>query len=513
MPSPVRGAFRNRRAAQDLLRKYESLANILSATSAPSTNQPDLFYRQMSLTIAALFQPDVIAVLVPDATRRSYHPLFTIPSDPGRRVARIISEEDTVVREFHQGKRFVCSSCSGTDRNPGPEISCCHFPLMIEGKLEAIMFMAARDLSEADREMISGFCRNAVLVLHNHTMERILSGRLHDAASLTGALHTFSRVQSEQELIRLILDTSADLVKAEQGSVILVDEEEQALLLKAKKGAAQGLAEETRINPGEGIVGRVTELGQPILVENVESDPRTKRKNRRNFRTRSFVSVPIRIQDRIIGVINLADKHDGSAFTDEDLKIIQSLATQAAVAIDRNMLQTKIEELKKLSATDQLTGLPNRRYGFERLKDELARSKRGGHELSILMLDLDGFKRCNDRLGHLFGDDVLIKTAKTLLLSVRSMDVVARYGGDEFLIILPETSKRVAAQIAERIRAAVDGLAIYPESADMGRRLSVSIGLASYPGQADTIEALLSNADTALYLAKKNGKNRVEIMR
>ena len=209
----------------------------------------------------------------------------------------------------------------------------------------------------------------------------------------------------------------------------------------------------------------------------------------------------------------MADKTTGEVFNQEDLKLIQSFATHAAIVLDRNVFINKTEELKKLTITDPLTGLLNRRYLHERSKDELSRSERRAHPLSLLMLDIDGFKACNDSFGHPFGDKVLKKIADTLLNTVRSMDIVSRYGGDEFIVILPETAESLAVDIAERIRLnVVDKVSPPRDAMDAApSMLTVSIGIVCYPEHGKTVEALLEHVDKALYRAKNAGKNRIEV--
>jgi diguanylate cyclase (GGDEF)-like protein len=181
--------------------------------------------------------------------------------------------------------------------------------------------------------------------------------------------------------------------------------------------------------------------------------------------------------------------------------------------MERHVFINKTQELTKLTITDPLTGVLNRRYLYDRLKDEVARSERHGHQLSLLMLDLDGFKQCNDTFGHLFGDRILKGIAETLLSTVRSIDIVARYGGDEFMIILPETAEPVAVEIAERLRNNVAKQSVRPEdTAGSGpSTLTASIGIVCYPVHGKTIEGLLENVDKALYHAKNKGKNRIEV--
>jgi diguanylate cyclase (GGDEF)-like protein len=181
--------------------------------------------------------------------------------------------------------------------------------------------------------------------------------------------------------------------------------------------------------------------------------------------------------------------------------------------MERNEFYTKSEELKKLTITDSLTGLLNRRYLQERLKDEVARSERHVYPMSLLMVDLDGFKYCNDTQGHSFGDRILKDIADILLNTVRSMDIVARYGGDEFMVILPETGQALAIDIAERLRANVKKKIVLPRDGAGSEpfTLTASIGIVCYPEHGETVELLLENVDKALYRAKNQGKNRTEV--
>ncbi|MDH3402183.1 MAG: diguanylate cyclase [Acidobacteriota bacterium] len=171
-------------------------------------------------------------------------------------------------------------------------------------------------------------------------------------------------------------------------------------------------------------------------------------------------------------------------------------------------LRESRETLENLSVTDDLTGLYNRRYMRRRLDEELARARRAGQALSILILDLDEFKAFNDLLGHLQGDLFLRRTAEILKAGFRPSDVLSRWGGEEFVAMLPETGKREAARVAERVRAAFEARS---PVADLAPRVTISAGLATYPDDGETREELLLNADVALYRAKDLGRNRIEM--
>jgi diguanylate cyclase (GGDEF)-like protein len=166
-------------------------------------------------------------------------------------------------------------------------------------------------------------------------------------------------------------------------------------------------------------------------------------------------------------------------------------------------LRRQNEDLERLSTSDALTGLHNRRYLTQRLSEELVRSYRHKGTFSVLMGDVDEFKKYNDAFGHPAGDEVLKKVASILLSSTRSVDCTARYGGEEFAVLLPGTSGDTAAEVAERIRSRVEGHEFH------GRKITISIGIAEFPTDGQTADEVISCADEALYAAKRAGRNQV----
>ena len=489
-----------------LRKRFEGLKSVFSLWSTAAGEPPETRYQGMLYNLSTLLDLDCVTIFTLDRQRNRYLSLYGLSKGAARTEARGISMGDALVQELQSGRSFVRSAL--------PEKkSLLYFPILINDTLEGILSIADRDLHENDRQVVSGFCKQTALFIENHRLHQDLHEKIDRLAAVSELTRTITGIQNYETLLRAILEKSAELLKAEQGSLMLLDHETDGLLLQAKKGVVDGVTEKLRINRGEGIAGKVAELGEAMLVTNVEHDPRTKQKNRYHYKTASFVSVPLKIEDRVIGVLNLSDKMSGEVFDEEDLKLIQSFATHAAVVMERNAFYKKTEELTKLTITDSLTGLLNRRYLYERLKDELARSERYGHQLSILMLDLDGFKYCNDTFGHSFGDKTLVIVAEALLNAVRSMDVVARVGGDEFMIILPETPEQAAVEIAERVRGMIATQAVFPE--DPARSgpcsLTASIGIACYPKSGATLEVLLENVDKALYRVKNKGKNTIEV--
>jgi diguanylate cyclase (GGDEF)-like protein len=201
----------------------------------------------------------------------------------------------------------------------------------------------------------------------------------------------------------------------------------------------------------------------------------------------------------------MTDKVDGSAYDEYDLELLNAVAPQLAVALDRAKLERKAGKYEQLSITDSLTGLLNRRYLEERLTEEINRSRRHGYPMSFMMIDVDEFKSYNDNFLHTAGDKVLQLLAHCMKDCLRGADVAARYGGEEFSILLPQTSLAEAEIIAERIREKV-------ESTDFpNRRVTISLGVAAYTPAIKTPEDLISAADKALYQAKHHGRNNVQV--
>jgi diguanylate cyclase (GGDEF)-like protein len=508
--------LKNAQETVALRSKIESLKSIIGKLGTSADERPETLYKEMIDKLVSLLDIESISILVYDRGQKSYVKLYSLSRSSGTTEAITINERDTIVEDLSSGKTFVLSAEPVI--NPAKDFTSgmgalYFFPIMVFKKLEAILRITDRVLKESDKQIVTAYCQQTALSIENKRLHQDLDKKFDRFSEVSELTKTITHIRNYETLLQTILDKSADLLKAEQGSLMLLDHETDDLLVEAKKGNIERVMEKLRINRGEGIAGKVAEFGEAILVENLEDDPRVKKKNRQHYKTRSFVSVPLKIDDRIIGVLNLSDKTSGEVFDEEDLKLIQSFATHAAIVMERNVFYNRAEELKKLTITDSLTGLLNRRYLNERLKDEVARSERYGHTLSLLMLDLDGFKYCNDTFGHLFGDKTLKEIADTLLNTVRSMDIVARYGGDEFMVILPETGEALAIDIAERLRNNVEKNAVLPPDASgQGQQtLTSSIGIACYPGHGKTIDLLLENVDKALYRAKNKGKNRIEV--
>jgi diguanylate cyclase (GGDEF)-like protein len=336
---------------------------------------------------------------------------------------------------------------------------------------------------------------------------------LEHRSQLAESLQRFlERISSREpdKTYQAILTHSMELLRAERASLWVFDEDSNEIILKAAIGFAESIDEVAPHRMGEGISGTVLQSGKALVVGDLESAGLTAAPAGRKYRTRSFISYPITMRDRKIGVLNLADKPGDEKFDYVDLSLLQILGPQIAVALERAEWQERATQFQLMSITDPLTGLLNRRYLEERLTDELNRSGRYKYSMSCLMIDIDDFKNYNDRNGHQAGDLALKITAHTLKAALRSADVACRYGGEEFCILLPQTSLMEAGVIAERMRQLVAEKE-YPfgKSQPFGS-VTISIGISTFAKYIDTAEKIIAAADRALYTAKAQGKNRIE---
>ena len=327
--------------------------------------------------------------------------------------------------------------------------------------------------------------------------------------------HFLERISSSdpEKTYSSILTSSSELLSAQRASLMVFDEPSNELVVKAALGLPTPKSEISRIRLGEEIAGRVLETSRPLVVANIDKTEIKRRPGDRKYRSKSFISYPITIGGRKIGVLNVTDKSSGAPYDEVDLSLLEIIGPQIAVALERAEWQERATEFQLMSITDPLTSLPNRRYLEERLMEELNRSKRYDYPMSFLMIDIDDFKSYNDKNGHPAGDLALQITAHCLKATLRSADVASRYGGEEFCILLPQTPLNEAVTIAERVRHRVSSTT-YPhgKSQPLGM-VTISIGIATFAKHIDTPERVIAAADRALYVAKSEGKNRIEVYR
>ncbi|TDI43586.1 MAG: diguanylate cyclase [Acidobacteria bacterium] len=331
-----------------------------------------------------------------------------------------------------------------------------------------------------------------------HYVEELeLKGLLGASEKLSSAAHVV-------DLLRHIVDYARGVGRFDTCAVCLLAEGNEAFSVVVAEGYRKELLGKSfplESSSWASWVLRAREEPLAIRMERRTGMPILDPKERATTAT-NFLAVPLRAQQRVCGALLLT--RNGEPFTARELRLLRIYCNQAAVAMENAIVYERVENL---AATDALTGLFNRRYLDGALERELARASRSESSLALLMLDIDHFKSVNDTYGHAVGDLILKKVAATLSGRLRQADVLARFGGEEFVVLLPQVTAAAALDSAERIRASVERTRFHAG----GKRthVTVSIGLAMFPDQSDAPESLLEAADQALYQAKKLGRNRV----
>ncbi|MFH1338910.1 MAG: diguanylate cyclase [Candidatus Omnitrophota bacterium] len=343
-----------------------------------------------------------------------------------------------------------------------------------------------------------GIERQRLSINYKELIERLEKDRRKMEVVLE-AYKTISSIFELDELADFVTARAIEIVEAEKSSLMVIDEDSGQLVVRGLKGSKKNKAV-WRKDLGEMVAGWVAKQGEILLVKDIDADPRLRHyAKQKRYKTGSFISMPLKADGRIIGVINVADKFaDTKIFTEEDLRYLSLLAHQTVAQIENIRL---CEKLASLAITDALTGLFNHRYFQEELNLEIARAKRYKRTLSLIMLDIDSFKEYNDTYGHLEGNNVLKEFARIMQDNIRQIDKPSRYGGEEFMIILPEADIEEARVVAERVRKKAERMRI-----DLG--VTISAGVAAYR-EGMSKEELISRADQALYKAKSEGKNKV----
>ena len=349
----------------------------------------------------------------------------------------------------------------------------------------------ARDISEritAERKLKE---LNDKVLLERNKIRKVLGIEEH--------LNTIFDIN---KLVDFVVEKTAEVLEAEKCSFILVDYDTRELVMKGHKGIDSRFIEGCELKMAGSITGIIASEGKPVLVLDIESDKRFLRKKGESYQTRSFISAPIKLGGNLMGFLNVADKSskEGKMFSELDLKILCMIVRQVAVALENARLY---RNLKHLTITDPLTHIYNFRHFSKTLDHEIVRLKRHPERpLCLLMVDVDDFKAYNDTFGHLDGDSLLQNISKVFKKNVREVDIVCRYAGDEFVVILPETDVPDAMVVAERIKKAIEDLV-------SKRPVTVSIGLARCAKHNTSRYELIQNADIALSKAKKEGKNLI----
>ena len=389
------------------------------------------------------------------------------------------------------------------------------FPLILSGKVFGLLFVGPKAdggaLGDGDLDFLRKLAVQASICIGNCLLNEEREDerkRLHRTLNNLSLLYrigqAMTRISDLKNLLQYILSQAIRISRAQKASIMLWDNDSRLsvrVLTGMTDQAQQGRINSNevpckRFKPGEGVAGKVFQTGKPVYInkarESAEfSDPAG------SF-VDSIACMPMAVYGEVLGVINLTNKQDPAGFTEDEILLLKAVADQAAIAVNK-------AQLWDLAFTDSLTGLYDRRYFKVKLHEELRRAKRYQRPLSIIMADLDRFKDVNDTYGHAEGDRVLKAIGSAMAKQIRDIDVIARYGGDEYIMFVPEKDTQDARRLAERLKER-----IARESAPDQAVITASFGIAAYPEDGTKIEDLIYKADRAMYSAKQRGRNRIE---
>jgi diguanylate cyclase (GGDEF)-like protein len=307
-------------------------------------------------------------------------------------------------------------------------------------------------------------------------------------------------------ILQTIMEKMAAYFEPATWSLLMVDEASEELYYAAIVGKGWESVNALTLKTGETLARWVVEKGEPIVISDVNLDPRLQAPPDDFFAEGcSVVCVPVRTSGKVLGIIQLMNV-DMRVYVRNEL-LLKTLADYAAIAIENARAVRRVQEL---SITDTCTGLYNARHLFTVLAEEVHRSQRFGHEFSLLFIDLDRFKRINDGHGHLVGSKLLGEVGQSLRDHLRLVDAAFRYGGDEFVVFLPQTSKEAALFVARRLMAFFHDNVWLPNQTPRVA-LRASIGIACYPTDATTPEAIVQLADEMMYKVKEAGRDNISV--
>jgi diguanylate cyclase (GGDEF)-like protein len=382
-------------------------------------------------------------------------------------------------------------------------------PLKINGQIAGFIgfdsTIRTTDWTDEDVSMLRVGTEVIGRALERKDQEREIKRQMHNFSIIYDVGKALNFVEDLTRFLSMLLDKAIDITWSQKGSLMLYDEGSNELVTRIVRGLDPRLTEKImtgeikckRIKKGEGAAGKVFETGMPLIINDIKDDPIFV--EREKSWAENILCVPLKVYDEAIGVINITNKRQLQHYTEEDIELVLALANQAATAINN-------ARLYEMAITDGLTKVLIRRHFLKRLEDEIRRSKRYNHKLSLIMADFDNFKEINDTYGHQAGDRVLNQVGEVLRKSVRSSDFVGRYGGEEFCITLTETPTEGALVFANRLGSLIGSTEFSDDNFIMRR--TISIGVATFPDHAADLHELIKCADLALYKAKRDGRNK-----
>ena len=345
-------------------------------------------------------------------------------------------------------------------------------------------------------------------LMAEHPMAESLTSRgpLDDLLVFHELARSLTSTLDLPSILRTIVEYMDRFIEAELWALLMVDPAQQNLYYVSADGTENTRHGRLRVKMGEGLAGWVALHGETLIIPDAGADARVPAAtNGQSFIVRSAVGLPIRGRKGTHGVVEIFNPSLDEQ-SDYAIAFLHILVDYAAIAIENSF---DVAHAQKLTITDDVTGLFNARHLYEVLDRELENARNNTKPVSLVFLDLDRFKSVNDHHGHLIGSELLGKVGKRIRELSRSTDLCFRYGGDEFVILMPETTREEALRLTKSIHTSLANT-IFTMGKNMDLSVSASAGIASYPGDGRTVHSILGAADKRMYTVKSTGRGRVE---
>ncbi len=429
--------------------------------------------------------------------------------EPGERnlTAKVVSDRITVKVEDALRSEYVSERIARYFK-AGSFLA---LPLELDGKaLGAVIlaFAEARTFSDDDVARAERAARVASFAVSRSRLLDEERRRTEELAALNSIGIAINSDRRFDRVVETILERCRDIVELDTFYVALYDEASEELEFPLFYDGGRRLSPGPRhVGSEDSLSGHILRTRSPLLIPDTlapELNATFRLQHVGGIYSRSYMGVPLLYGDKVLGLMSVQSRRP-HAYAPQQLRLMETIAAQSAIAIENARLYA---ELERLSVTDGLTGAYNFRRLLELGAGEFSRAQRSGRRLSALFLDIDHFRGFNERYGHSVGNEVLKAVAGAVKGCIRDVDSLSRFGGEEFVVLLPETAGPAAAAVAERVRAAIEALRVPTEAGELS--VTASVGWASAEGGARDFQALMNAANDAERLAKARGRNRVE---
>ncbi len=463
----------------------------------------DEVLQQILKITGGYFHLENVAILLLDKETNELYPRCQIGWDDGRDKVRVpLGKGITGSAAAQQRPLYVPDVSKDSRYIPSAQKTRSQLavPLMVRDEIVGVLDCQSADLDHFDSEtidLLTLFSTQASMAIQNARLYSLERRRALQLEAINAIAQQTTAVLELKELLLKVCLLIQHAFQISHVSVLLKDEDE--VVLRAHYGdLTPKIQEGGRLSASQGLWGRALQEGRTFVGNDV-----SKLANYVGFfvETRSRMCIPLVAFGQTLGVLVL-DSDKKGAFNPQDVQPLESVADICATAIQNAHY---VQRVKQLAYLDGLTGIFNRRYFELRIVEEIERARRFGTGMGVIMVDIDQFKRLNDEFGHLLGDEVLRQVSSIFHQQLRKIDVVCRYGGEEFAILLSQTDPEHALGVAEKLRKLVDEW----QFPGVPRSVTISAGVASFEDHGTTRDELVKAADAGLYLAKQAGRNHV----